>query len=249
MDVVIERLVVAALLGAAVGVEREAADQPAGLRTHLTVSLGAALFGVISTLGFTEFDGERSQSLLQADVTRVASQVAVGIGFLGAGVVFRQGDTVRNLTTAASIWVTAAIGLAAGVGDPGAAAVCTAALLVALLVFRYPRALIRRYLRTDRERIELTLVPGSDPTPLIDAIEGLDSVTLEHLAVRKADGCLQLVADLSAVRGADLEPSLATLALRDDVAAMRGGATVPEDSGGGQNHSGLSSNTFGRAAT
>jgi putative Mg2+ transporter-C (MgtC) family protein len=246
MDIVVQRLIVAALLGAAVGAEREAADQPAGLRTHLTVSLGAALFGVISTLGFTEFDGERANSLLQADVTRVASQVAVGIGFLGAGVVFRQGDSVRNLTTAASIWVTAAIGLSAGVGDPGAAAVATAALLVALFLFRWPRAIIRKYLRTDRERLELTLVPGGDPTEVIEAIEGLEGVTLDHLAVRKLDGCLQLVADLRAERGAELEPAVAALALVDDVASMQGGVSVSGGVTGAEGGTaGLSANTFG----
>jgi putative Mg2+ transporter-C (MgtC) family protein len=250
MDVVVERLVVAALLGAAVGWEREAADQPAGLRTHLTVSLGAALFGVVSTLGFTEFDGPRADTVLQADVTRVASQVAVGIGFLGAGVIFRQGDSVRNLTTAASLWVTAAIGVAAGVGNPGAAAVCTAALLFALLIFRWPRALIRRHLRIDRERVELTLLPGSDPTHVIDAIEQLDGVTLEQLAVRKAAGCLQLVADLAAERGADLEPALAILALHDEVASLQGGAAVAGGSTEGPTGTaGLSANTFGGSSS
>jgi putative Mg2+ transporter-C (MgtC) family protein len=100
-DEAVLRLVVAVVLGAAVGAEREARDQPAGLRTHIAVCLGAAIFGVVSTLGFDEFQAERARTNINVDVTRVASQVVVGIGFLGAGVIFRQRDVVKNLTTAA----------------------------------------------------------------------------------------------------------------------------------------------------
>ncbi|MGH9233868.1 MAG: MgtC/SapB family protein, partial [Acidimicrobiales bacterium] len=131
-DVVV-RLLGATLLGGLVGMEREASDQPAGLRTHIAVALGASLFGVISTLGFLEFDQPRAESTIQADVTRVASNVVVGIGFLGAGVIFRQGNTIRNLTTAASLWTVAAIGLACGVGDVTSAALATAVLLGSLV--------------------------------------------------------------------------------------------------------------------
>jgi putative Mg2+ transporter-C (MgtC) family protein len=134
-DVVV-RLLGATVLGGLVGVEREASDQPAGLRTHIAVAVGAALFGVISTLGFLEFDQLRANSTIQADVTRVASNVVVGIGFLGAGVIFRQGNNVRNLTTAASLWAVAAIGLACGVGDVTSGAVGTAVLLGGLVLLR-----------------------------------------------------------------------------------------------------------------
>ena len=123
--------------------EREASDQAAGLRTHIAVALGASLFGVISTLGFVEFDRDRAVTVLQADVTRVASNVVVGIGFLGAGVIFRRGGTIRNLTTAASLWVVAAIGLACGVGDVTTAAIAAAVLLVSLVVLRPVRTYVR----------------------------------------------------------------------------------------------------------
>src|SRR5687767_12467524 len=85
------RLLAATVLGAAIGIEREAGDQPAGLRTQIAVALGAALFGVVSTLGFLEFQASRAATDINVDVTRVASNVAVGIGFLGAGVIFRSG--------------------------------------------------------------------------------------------------------------------------------------------------------------
>src|SRR5436305_14733330 len=129
------RLVGAMLLGGAIGLERELSGHGAGLRTHIAVCVGAALFGVISTLGFSEFQTIRTTTY-RADVTRVASQVVVGVGFLGAGMILkRRSGEVANLTTAASIWTVAAVGLAAGVGDigtAGVAAVLTLGYLVAL---------------------------------------------------------------------------------------------------------------------
>lgn len=144
------RILVAAVLGALVGLERELDDQEAGLRTHLSVCIGAALFGVISTTGFDEFEGTRASTNVSIDVSRVASQVVVGIGFLGAGLIFRRGGRVQNLTTAASLWVTAAIGLAAGVGNAGIAAVTTLVLIVTLAVLRVPRDALHRFVRARR---------------------------------------------------------------------------------------------------
>jgi putative Mg2+ transporter-C (MgtC) family protein len=107
-DVVL-RLAVAAALGAAVGIEREAREQEAGVRTHLLVALGSALFTIVGAYGFSEFGGTR-------DPTRVAAQIVTGIGFLGAGAILREGLSVRGLTTAGSLWVVAAIGMGAGAG-------------------------------------------------------------------------------------------------------------------------------------
>src|SRR5262245_60561084 len=106
------RLAVAAGLGAAVGVERELRDREAGVRTHLAVSLGSALFTVVSAYGFEDFFVEGAT----IDPTRIAAQIVTGIGFLGAGAIIRSGLTVRGLTTAASLWIVAAIGMAAGAG-------------------------------------------------------------------------------------------------------------------------------------
>ena len=102
------RLLLAAALGAGIGYQRERANKPAGLRTHSLIALGAALFTVVSMFGFTS----------GADTARVAAGVVAGVGFMGAGVIFRgsRGDVLVGLTTAASIWVAAAIGLAAGAG-------------------------------------------------------------------------------------------------------------------------------------
>jgi putative Mg2+ transporter-C (MgtC) family protein len=184
---VVARLLTAAVLGGLVGIEREASDQPAGLRTHIAVGLGAALFGVISTLGFVEFDQRRANSLLQADVTRVASNVVVGIGFLGAGVIFRQGGSIRNLTTAASLWTVAAIGLACGVGDLGTGAIATAVLLASLIVLRPIRKLIRTRLGDDIEEIRVEIASGADTGELLAALERVGPADVRFVRIERGD--------------------------------------------------------------
>jgi putative Mg2+ transporter-C (MgtC) family protein len=125
------RLALAALLGGAIGVERELRDREAGIRTHLLVSLGSALFTIISAFGFHEFLSSGA-SVVRADPTRIAAQIVTGIGFLGAGAIIREGLSVRGLTTAATLWVVAAIGMACGAGWYGAALVTTFFTIVAL---------------------------------------------------------------------------------------------------------------------
>lgn len=122
------RLAVAALLGGLIGLERETHSQPAGLRTHMLVSLGAALMMLISLFMY-RLDPTR------ADPGRIAAQVVTGIGFLGAGAIMRFGMSVKGLTTAASLWTAAGIGLAAGCGYWAAAAIATGFTLVTLFIF------------------------------------------------------------------------------------------------------------------
>ena len=107
------RILVAAALGAAVGAEREIHGHPAGIRTHMLVALGSALFTVLSIHGFTA-DGKATGSI---DPTRIAAQIVSGIGFLGAGAILKDGVVIRGLTTAASLWATSAVGMAAGAGE------------------------------------------------------------------------------------------------------------------------------------
>jgi putative Mg2+ transporter-C (MgtC) family protein len=109
-------LVLAVALGAVVGLERETTHKPAGIRTHMLVSLGSALFTIVSVS-------------FSIDPARIAAGIVTGIGFIGAGTIFAEKDKVQGLTTAASLWATAAIGLAAGIGD------YPLALLVTVLVF------------------------------------------------------------------------------------------------------------------
>jgi putative Mg2+ transporter-C (MgtC) family protein len=123
------RLLVAVGLGAAIGYERERAKKPAGLRTHTLIAVGSALFTIASIYGFGPV----------TDVARVAAGVVAGIGFIGAGAIIHRGggDIVAGLTTAATIWVVAAIGLAAGAGLFLVAGVTTAVTLVVLLLPRF----------------------------------------------------------------------------------------------------------------
>ena len=118
------RLLVAAGLGAAIGLEREYRQKPAGLRTNILIAVGSALFTMLSVA--MGRDG--------ATPDRIAAQVVTGVGFLGGGAILRQRSTVHGMTTAATIWVNAAIGMAAGLGDLSLAATATALTLVVLLV-------------------------------------------------------------------------------------------------------------------
>jgi putative Mg2+ transporter-C (MgtC) family protein len=128
----VAELVLALVLSALIGLEREIRQKNAGLRTHTLVGVGAALFMLISKYGFTDvLDPGR----VVLDPSRVAAQIVTGVGFLGAGLIFVRRDSVRGLTTAASIWVTAAIGSAAGAGLPLLAAVSTGIYFVVALVF------------------------------------------------------------------------------------------------------------------
>ena len=132
------RLLIAVILGALVGYERERAGKPAGVRTHGMVSLGAALFAVVSLHGFGG----------TGDQARVAAQIVTGIGFLGAGAILQQRGNVHGLTTAASLWVTAALGLAVGVG------MVFMSLFTAILVFLLLRFGPRRSLKARYEQLE-----------------------------------------------------------------------------------------------
>ena len=123
----IYKLTLAAILGMTIGLEREHRGKPAGLRTYALVALGAALFTLMSQQSFSE---------KAFDPSRIASQVVVGIGFLGAGLIFLKGDQVQGLTTAAGLWVAAAIGMAVGFGFYAVAIYATILALIILWVLR-----------------------------------------------------------------------------------------------------------------
>ena len=127
------RLVAAGVLSAGLGWEREAARKPAGLRTHMLVGIASALFTILAELAVVDYQGEADG--MRADPIRVIQAVAIGVGFLGSGVIFvsRNGESVQGLTTAGSIWATAAIGIAAGLGYY---VLAVGATLILLLVLR-----------------------------------------------------------------------------------------------------------------
>ncbi|HEX9320983.1 MAG TPA: MgtC/SapB family protein [Xanthobacteraceae bacterium] len=132
---IIVRIAGALLIGALIGFERTFHGRPAGFRTHALVSLASAIL-MLATVYQSEWMTAVSVDTIRTDPTRMAQGIMTGIGFLGAGVIFKEGLTVRGLTTAASIWVTAAIGILVGVGFYFPAIVAAIATLAVLAVFR-----------------------------------------------------------------------------------------------------------------
>lgn len=120
------------MLSALIGIEREIRQKSAGLRTHTLVGLGAALFMLVSKYGFNDV---LARGAITVDPSRVAAQIVSGIGFVGAGIIFVRSDSVRGLTTAAAVWVTAAVGATAGAGLPLLAVAATIMYLVVAVAF------------------------------------------------------------------------------------------------------------------
>jgi len=130
------KLLLAALAGGLVGLEREKRGRPAGLRTNLLVSVGACTMMIISEAFFLKYNMHDALSPLRIDPSRTAAQIVTGIGFLGAGVILKEGPTVRGLTTAASLWAVAALGMAFGMGFFSLGVISTITVLVGLLVLK-----------------------------------------------------------------------------------------------------------------
>ncbi len=130
------RIVGATLIGAVIGLERSFHGRPAGFRTHALVSVASALLMLV-TVYQNEWMTQVAADAIRTDPTRMAQGIMTGIGFLGAGVIFKEGLTVRGLTTAASIWMTASIGILVGIGFWFAAILGTVATLLILSVFRF----------------------------------------------------------------------------------------------------------------
>jgi putative Mg2+ transporter-C (MgtC) family protein len=150
------RLGAAAGLGAAIGFERELRDREAGLRTHVLVSVGSALFTIISAYGFHDFI-VNGGPVIRADPTRIAAQIVTGIGFLGAGAIIREGLSVRGLTTAATLWGVAAIGMASGAGYYSAAVFGTVIVILALWPLRALAFRVLERARPEEQRIVVEL--------------------------------------------------------------------------------------------
>jgi putative Mg2+ transporter-C (MgtC) family protein len=180
------RLLLAAVLGGAIGAERELNDQAAGLRTHMLLTIGACLFTLVSAFGF---DGGP-----ETDRSRIAAQIVTGIGFLGGGAIVRHGLTVKGLTTAASIWATASVGVAVGAGNY-VLGVGGAVLVVGTLFgLRTVSRLLQRW-GVSREQFVLATRPGFDVERLVEAIshEQVDLRGLERQEGDDGDRVLLLV--------------------------------------------------------
>jgi putative Mg2+ transporter-C (MgtC) family protein len=196
-------LVVAAVLGGLVGLERERLEWAAGMRTHALVSLGSALFMVVSILGFSDILDERHVIL---DPSRVAAQVASGIGFIGAGTIILRKEVVKGLTTAASIWAVAAVGLAVGGGMFLAAGAATL-LALALLVLAKPLKARLFPNRKEARRVRLLVDRGTPLAELRDEVEAAE-VPLERIVVRPGSAAEEDDAELVLGKGSREEELL-----------------------------------------
>lgn len=202
------RLGAAFILGGAVGLERESAQRPAGFRTHTLVSVGAALVMVLS------------ESIAGADPARLAAQVVSGIGFLGAGTILREGPTVRGLTTAASLWVVAAIGLACGAGFFQGAGLAAALVIIALV----PLVRLERWVGGKRERRVLELDIEDRPGQLgrIGQVLGRLGVSIKGIQMEEAAlrGRLNVALTVRFPPGTNVEAALTELSQVEGVHAV-----------------------------
>ena len=166
------RLLIAAGLGGAIGLERELRDHEAGFRTHLIVSLGACVFTLVSAYAWTDWTFSTASGVV-FDPTRIAAQIVTGIGFLGAGAIIVRGISVRGLTTAATLWVVAAIGMAAGTGYYSVAVGAAVLVLVSLGPLKLVSSRLVSRVRPEEAELGIRLAPEGEATRVLDLIEEL----------------------------------------------------------------------------
>jgi putative Mg2+ transporter-C (MgtC) family protein len=213
------RVVVAATLGGLVGIERELREREAGFRTHLLVSVGSCLFTLVSAYGFREFLVSGG-NVVRTDPTRIAAQIVTGVGFLGAGAIIRQGFSVRGLTTAATLWVVAAIGMASGAGYFSAAVITTALVLFSLWPLRIFAFRVMTRVRPETERLIVQLPAGESPAPLIEKLESLGG-SLQSLEVGHEADRRTVLVDVTLPPKADAPAIVSQLSQLDHVLEVR----------------------------
>ncbi|KFI46984.1 putative Mg2+ transporter-C (MgtC) family protein [Bifidobacterium bohemicum] len=194
-------LIEAFVLSTAIGIERQARHKDAGMRTQALVGVGSALFVILSKYGFQD---ALNSSLMRLDPSRVAASIVSGIGFIGAGVVFTQRNHVHGLTTAASVWITAAIGSACGAGMWAPALACTALYFVAVLLFP---PLIRRIspgLSSD-DMLHLRYTDGHGTLRSILSVCASYGVSVEGFSTYKPKKLNSSGKDTESIVSADLE--------------------------------------------
>jgi len=168
-----------------IGLEREFREREAGLRTHLLVSLGSALFTIVSAFGFHDVLSHDPNTVVRLDPSRIAAQIVSGIGFLGAGAIIRQGLSVRGLTTAATLWVVAAIGMACGAGFYSVAVLATVVALIALWPLRYIAFRAIERVKPEEDRITVELREGQPLSELLEHVHGIRHIEVTEEADRR----------------------------------------------------------------
>jgi len=200
----IARVALAAALGAALGIEREFQHKTAGLRTHTLVAAGAALFAVAGA----------SVSADGTDLTRVAAQVVTGIGFIGAGGMIKTGFTMTGITTAATLWFAAALGVATGFGLYVVAGAALGVALIAMVGF----APVRKYLRLGVvQRLEIEYRAGHGTlTPLFETLNAMGA-QVHRISMEEDQGTRRLSCELVGVGAEALDGIVMSLRSRDEV--------------------------------
>lgn len=193
-EIILGRLALAAVCSGLIGYERETAQKAAGLRTHTLVGVGAAIFSVASIIGFEA-----------PDQSRIAAQIVTGVGFLGAGAIFREGAIVTGLTTAAGLWVVASIGMAAGSGSYWLAAIGTLVTIAVLYGLSAADVAIARRTAKVRRRLEVHVSDVKKLEALLKFIRRIDPEAEQLDFKRTGDG----------------EAILTVSCRKDDVAMMR----------------------------
>ena len=186
LDVAV-KLFLAALAGGLVGLEREKHGRPAGLRTNLLVAVGSCVMVIVSEAFYTKYGGFDAQSMLRIDPSRVAAQIVTGVGFLGAGVILKEGPSVRGLTTAASLWTVAGLGMAFGMGFYSLGAIATVLVLISLTFLKKLDPIIRK------DRFLTLTVTAANREGLLDELQKIFAE--RKLVVTDISSNLDLVSD------------------------------------------------------
>jgi putative Mg2+ transporter-C (MgtC) family protein len=173
--ILLGRLLLASLLGGLIGLEREVHGRPAGFRTHLLVALGACLMMIVSEYFSLKYGQQSSDLVIRLDPSRVAAQIVVGIGFLGAGAIIKEGRAIRGLTTAACLWVVAGLGMAVGIGLYIPALMVTVIALLSLLILKS----VEQALHKDQYRI--LFVETTELTGFHDKVQAM--LDTRHLVI------------------------------------------------------------------
>ena len=182
------RLLLAGIFGGIIGIERGSGDRPAGLRTHILVCMGSALFMLCSLYGFDgviSLEPGATDLGTRRDNARIAAQVVSGIGFLGAGTIMHEGLTVKGLTTAASLWIISAIGLCVGSGMYILSAGATLLVLMILTGLQNWEKIFATVTHTDRSFVKVMVQNRQDAVSIVSAYLAEKDVTIRSLAVKK----------------------------------------------------------------
>jgi putative Mg2+ transporter-C (MgtC) family protein len=180
------KLLLAALAGGLIGLEREIHGRPAGLRTNLLVAVGSCVMMIVSEAFYAKYGMFDAQSTLRLDPSRVAAQIVTGIGFIGAGVILKEGASVRGLTTAASLWTVAGLGMAFGMGFFSLGAIATVMVLISLTLLKKLDPLVKK------DRFLTLMVTSHNREGLLEELQAI--FTARKLVITDISSHVDLVA-------------------------------------------------------